>query len=140
MSDSRSVDASVPADFQSLAASRRDWIEFVLRPWCGRACLKELRKADVEWFDIAGRADPNATLWTWAWERFPAIVHPEMPGVNETTAVCVTLHDGRTASGFPDARRSLRGVVVLVGPDDSGAIVSTEPISIDQITAVSSFQ
>ncbi len=136
MPDSRSVDPSLPVDFESLAASRRDWIENVLRAWCRQATLKELRKADAEWFDIAGRADANATLWTWAWERFPEIVHPQLPGVHETHEVSVTLNDGRTLSGFPDARQSLRGILVLVGPADCGAIVSGDPISIDQIAAV----
>ena len=136
MPDSRSVDPLLPADFESLAASRRDWIEKVLRAWCRRATLKDLRKADVEWFDIAGRADANATLWTWAWERFPEIVHPQLPGVHETYEVSVTLNDGRTLSGFPDARQSLRGVLVLVGPDNSGAIVTSDPVTIDQIAAI----
>ena len=136
MTDSRSAAPSLPADFESLAASRRDWIENVLRAWCRHATLKELRKADVEWFDIAGRADANATLWTWAWERFPEIVHPQLPGVHETHEVSVTLNDGRTLSGYPDARQSLRGILVLVGPADCGGIVSSDPISIDQITAV----
>ncbi len=136
MPDSRSVELSPAADFESLAASRRDWIENVLRAWCRQATLKELRKADVEWFDIAGRADANATLWTWAWERFPEIVHPQLSGVHETHEVQITLKDGRTLSGFPDARQSLRGILVLVGSDDGGAIVSSDPIVIDQITAV----
>ena len=136
MPDSRSVSLCMPADFESLARSRRDWIENVLRVWCRQATLNELRKADVEWFDIAGRADANATLWTWAWERFPEIVHPQLPGVHETYEVRVTLHDGHILSGFPDARQSLRGILILVGPDESGAIVVSHPISIDQITAV----
>ena len=137
MPDSPSVVPPIPADFEGLAASRRNWIQNVLRAWCRQASLKELRKADLEWFDIAGRADMNATLWTWAWERFPEIVHPEMPGVHETFAVHVTLADGRTVSGFPDARQSVRGILVLVGPDDTGAIATRSPITIDEITAVS---
>ena len=126
-----------PTTFEQLAAQRREWIENVLRVWCQQASLKELRKADQEWFDIAGRADTNATLWTWAWERFPAIVHPDLPGVHETHCVDVVLQDGTTISGFPDARQSVRGMLVLVGNDDTGAMITHGPISIDQVADVS---
>ena len=122
--------------FEQLAASRRNWIEQVLRAWCQHATLKDLRKAELEWFDIAGRADTNATLWTWAWERFPAIIHPDLPGVHETHLVEVTLQDGSRLTGYPDARQSLRGVLVLVEMNAAGTMVTHGPISIDQIVAV----
>ena len=122
--------------FEQLAASRRGWIEQVLRVWCQQASLKELRKAEQEWFDIAGRADANATLWTWAWERFPAIVHPDLPGVHETHLMDVHLHDGSKLSGYPDARQSLRGMLVLVGTDVDGSMMTHGAVSIDQIADV----
>ena len=77
---------SVPPSFEDLAASRRQWIDDVLRPWCRQATLRQLRQAEIEWLDIAGRVDLNATLWTWAWERFACLTHPEMAGVNEYKA------------------------------------------------------
>ena len=126
----------IPQTFEDLAAARRNWIEQVLRRWCQQATLKELRKAELEWFDIAGRADANATLWTWAWERFPAIVHPDLPGVHETHLVEVKLHDGSKFSGYPDSRQSLRGMLVLVGTDEDGAMVTHAAVSIDQIAEV----
>ena len=122
--------------FDQLAAARRGWIEQVLRPWCHQASLKDLRKAELEWFDIAGRADANATLWTWAWERFPAIVHPDLPGVHETHLMDVQLHDGSRLSGYPDARQSLRGMLVLVGTDVDGSMMTYGAVSIDQIADV----
>ena len=124
--------------FAELAASRRDWIEQVLRPWCAQAPWKELRQAEQEWGDIAGRADPAATLWTWAWGRFPALVHEELPGVNETHEVGVTLRDGSTLVGFPDNRRSVSGRLVLLCRRDSGLrdFEESAPILIDGIASV----
>lgn len=130
------TDTGLIRDFQQLAASRRQWIDQVLRIWCQQATLKELRKAELEWFDIAGRADVNSTLWTWAWERFPAIVHPDLPGVHETHPMDVTLEDGSQVTGYPDARQSLRGVLVLVEMDNSGNMITHGPIPIDKIVSV----
>lgn len=121
-----------PASFDELAASRRQWIDQILRRWCQQMPLQELRRAEQEWFDIAGKADPGATLWTWAWERFPTLVHPDLPGVNETHRVMVTLRDGTQHSGFPDSRQSQRGQLVLVD-FESGSLTSRGPFSIDQI-------
>ncbi|MEJ7593893.1 MAG: hypothetical protein WKF77_20330 [Planctomycetaceae bacterium] len=131
-----STDTTSCETFDQLAAARRGWIEGVLRRWCQQASLKDLRKAEQEWFDIAGRADANATLWTWAWERFPAIVHPDLPGVHETHQMEVCLHDGSRLSGFPDARQSLRGMLVLVGTDADGSMITHGAVSIDQIADV----
>ncbi|MBC7966618.1 MAG: hypothetical protein H7Z17_11935 [Fuerstia sp.] len=132
----RSTDTASCETFEQLAAARREWIEQVLRVWCQQASLKDLRKAELEWFDIAGRADANATLWTWAWERFPAIVHPDLPGVHETHLIDVLLLDGSRLSGYPDARQSLRGMLVLVGTDENGSMITHGAVSIDQIADV----
>lgn len=128
------TDLSHPESFEDLAASRRDWIDSVLRPWCRQASLKQLKQAAMEWNEFAGRVDAHATLWTWAWERYPVLVHDDLAGVNETHEVTVTLADGRTATGFPDGRASLNGQLVLVGrhPDDG----ISGPFSIDDIANV----
>ncbi len=123
-----------PDTFEDLAASRRDWIETVLRPWCRQASLKQLKQAAMEWNEFAGRVDAHATLWTWAWERHPVLVHDDLPGVDETHEVSVTLHDGRTITGFPDGRASLKGQLVLVGT--SGNDTGLGPFSIDDIADV----
>jgi hypothetical protein len=136
MSDIGSETLPAPDSFEHLAAARREWIETVLRPWCHKSSLKELRKAEQEWFDIAGRADVKPTLWTWAWERFPVIVHPDLPGVNETSEVTLTLTDGSQVSGFPDGRRSQRGMLILIGISESGESITHGPISIDQIASI----
>jgi hypothetical protein len=116
--------------FADLAASRRDWIEQVLKPWCVQASAKELRQAEQEWGDIAGRVDPAATLWKWAWSRFPALVHKELAGLNETHAVRVALHDGSSCVGYPDS--------VLLGRASAASRTFEEspPISIDDIASV----
>jgi len=121
--------------FDELAGSRREWIAAVLRPWCATASLRELRKAEQEWLDIAGKVDPEATLWTWAWERFPEIVHEGLNGVDETFVVRLTLKDGTTHVGFPDARKSRRGELVLLSNTAAGP-VEHGPISIDDIASV----
>jgi len=126
-----------PNSFEELAVSRRQWIDDVLRPWCRQATLKQLRQAEVEWLDIAGRVDIQATLWTWTWERFPVLTHPEMAGVNESHEVQVTLTDGTIAQGFPDSRESVRGTLVLVPYDpESGESNALGPYSVDDVVAV----
>jgi len=123
--------------FEELAAARRDWIDTVLRPWCRTAARRELLKADQEWNDIAGRVDSEATLWTWAWSRFPDLVHDGLSGVNETLPVEVTLADGKRISGYPDGQRSKQGRLYLVPDSDSANHPELEgPWSIDEITAV----
>lgn len=117
--------------FTELAASRREWIEQVLRPWCASAARSELVQAELEWVDIAGRVDPQATLWKWAWGRFPALVHEGLPGVSETAPVRVRLKDGTSIEGFPDNRQTRAGRLVLL--TESG---DSDPISIDDIASV----
>ena len=122
--------------FDELAASRRDWIASVLRPWCEQAVRLDLLKAELDWPDIAGRIDAASTLWTWAWSRFPALVHEGLSGVDETFAVCVTLRDGSTHAGFPDGRKSQRGQLVLISAAKGKPNEELGPFSIDDITSV----
>ena len=123
------------SSFEELAASRREWIANVLQPWCLQASRKELRKAEDEWMDIAGKVDADATLWTWAWSRFPLLVHEGLTGVDETYPVRVTLTDGRSAVGFPDGQQSVQGQLVLqeIGTDNPRY---WGPISIDEIITI----
>ncbi|MFM7832331.1 MAG: hypothetical protein ACKPJD_11095 [Planctomycetaceae bacterium] len=122
--------------FDELAASRRDWIQSVLREWCRRASVKELRKAELEWFDLAGRADAGGTLWKWAWERFPEAVHGEMPGLDETYELLVELRDGRRLRGYPDARQSIRGQLVLLGRADDGGLQQLPAVQLDDVAGM----
>ena len=133
-----SATLSVSEHFESLAASRRSWIQDVLRPWCRVATVRDLRRAEQEWHDLAGRADAGATLWKWAWERFPDAVHPDFPGLNETWPVEVRLQDGRVFVGYPDARQSLGGQLILVSGDTAGAggMTETSAISLDEVTGL----
>lgn len=129
-------DSQPPVTFADLAASRREWIETVLRPWCQQASQQQLRHAEVEWLDIAGRVDLTATLWTWAWERFPALTYPDLAGVNETREVKVQLTDGASFTGFPDSRLSQRGMLVLISRNaDSGDAEQHGPFSIDAVVS-----
>lgn len=123
--------------FEELVASRKDWIEAVLRPWCARASLTDLRKAHAEWSDIAGRAAPEMTLWTWAWSRFPAIVEEGIHGVSETHEVRVTLRDGAVVVGFPNARNSAMGRLVLLVRSATGRYdAESGPHSLDEIAGI----
>ena len=124
------------ASFAELAASRREWIESVLRPWCAQASRRDLLNAEAEWGDIAGRVDPSGTLWTWAWGRFPALVHEGLPGVNETYPVQVTLRDGSKTTGYPDNRRSGQGRLLLIAADAAKRPPELGPFSIDEISSV----
>lgn len=126
---------SLPDTFEDLAASRRQWIDEVLHPWCRKANLKQLRRLEPEWLDIAGRVDVNATLWTWAWERFAGLTHPEMAGVNETYQIRVALQDGTAITGFPDSRLSIRGMLVIIGSGAEG-LKEHGPFAIDDIVSV----
>ena len=118
--------------FEELVKSRREWIDKILIPWCQVASRKDLLLAEHEWQDLAGRPDPEMTLWIWAWRRFPAICHDVQPTINETESVEVTCSDGRQVTGFPDARRSQSGLLFVVS--EEGQTVG--PVSIDDITSI----
>ena len=119
------------SDFDQLVDSRKQWIADVLVPWCRLASLKQLVRAEREWMDIAGKVDPQRTLWLWAWGRFPGLVSEGLNGVEETYRVLVTLRDGSQQAGYPDARRTERGRLVLLGDDGE-----SDPLSLDDIQSV----
>ena len=122
--------------FEDLVASRKAWLADVLQPWCRTATLAALRKAELEWTDIAGKVAPEKTLWPWAWSRFPQLVHESL-GIEETAEVEVRLLDGRVVRGFPDARRSQNGQLVLWGQQStSDGPQELGPFSIEQIASV----
>lgn len=127
--------------FDALVRSRKSWIDDSLRPWCRQAPRTELLKAEEEWGDIAGRAAPEQTLWTWAWERFPALVYDGLTGVNETRLVRVRLKTGEAFVGFPEGRLSQRGELVLLTGEDpeadpTGDLTEAGPFSLDDIDSV----
>ncbi len=122
--------------FDELAASRRVWIDDVLVEWCRRANRKELLKAFMDWPNLAGQVAPKATLWVWAWRRFPVLVHDGLPGVSETNEVRVLLKSGAVVVGYPDSRESENGLLVLLTQAADGRLVHAEPISIDDIESV----
>jgi hypothetical protein len=123
--------------FEALVASRQQWIADVLKPWCRAACWKELFKASQDWSNLAGVVDPQATLWTWAWSRFPALVEDGLTGINETYPVRVTTRDQRLIVGYPDNRASQHGKLrVLCNSTDEGGSTLSDAISIDDIVAV----
>lgn len=129
---------SVLNTFAELVARRREWIDNVLKPWCRSAPLADLKRAAMEWEDLAGRIDAKATLWTWAWSRFPQLVHEQLAGVDETHELRVTLKSGETLVGYPDNRKTERGRLVLhLGANVSkGQPPESEPLSIDDIAGV----
>ncbi len=124
--------------FADLVASRQAWLEDVLKPWCATASWKELMQAQQDWANIAGQVDPQATLWAWAWSRFPVLVHDGLPGLDETHRIRVTLQNARIREGFPDNRESRFGKLKLLGETKpgSGQFELSEAISIDDIIAV----
>ena len=124
------------SQFDELVASRKAWLSDVLQPWCRQASLLSLRQAELEWMDIAGKVSPEKTLWSWAWSRFPDLVH-ETLGIEETCEVEVTLRDGRILRGYPDSRASQQGRLVLWGTDsDAGQPGECGPFSLEEISAV----
>ena len=125
--------------FSELAASRRDWIDQILIPWCKQACRRDLLAALQDWPNIAGKVDADKTLWFWAWSRFPDLVHDELSGINETVNIVVTINNGPTAAGFPDARESDLGQLVLLAtaPDGARRVEQLGPFSIDDIASIS---
>ena len=124
--------------FADLVASRKAWLADVLTPWCRSAPLKDLRLAELEWGDIAGKVDPEKTLWYWAWSRFPVLVNADLQSIDEARRVTVTLADGRTFIGNPDSRKSKQGRLLLVGRDPANPRQAEEhgPFSIDEIASV----
>lgn len=122
--------------FTQLAKSRRKWIDEVLIPWAKQANRTDLRLAELEWQDIAGKVDPQDTLWTWAWSRFPVLVHDGLSGINETREILITLKTGEQLRGYPDNRLSEHGRLVMY-VQGNGSYIACEPISIDDITSVS---
>ena len=119
--------------FAELTASRRAWIQEVLVPWCRTANVPSLLKAEMEWGDIAGRVDPQFSLWLWAWSRFPVLYVEGLKGLDETYAVQVTTIDGAAHTGYPDSRSSSRTQLILV---DSTTGNSVGPLRLDRIVSV----
>ncbi len=117
--------------FDDLIASRKQWIEDVLRPWCRQASRLELLLAEREWLDIAGRAGAEFTLWPWAWSRFSVLYVEGLKGIDETYEVTVTLTDGTAVVGFPDSQKSQQGQLVLVNAHGIQG-----PYALDLIAAV----
>lgn len=117
--------------FADLVASRKDWIQRELIPWCRQASLADLGRAEEEWLDIAGKVAPQFSLWLWAWSRFPVLYVEGLRGLEETHEVVVRLRSGETATGYPDARASQRGKLTLV----RGAGI-LGPFSLDDIEEV----
>jgi hypothetical protein len=124
--------------FADLVTSRKAWLADVLAPWSAQAALKDLKRAELEWVDIAGKVDPEKTLWFWAWGRFPDLVNADLVAIDEARKVTVTLRDGRTFTGFPDSRQSRQGQLVLVARDavHPGRHEEHGPFSIDEIATI----
>ncbi len=129
------LDGLVMMTFSDLAASRREWIAEVLIPWSRQASYRDLIEAEQDWGNIAGQVDQEMTLWTWAWSRFPAVIHDGMPGLNETCEVLLKTTDGREATGYPDRQASSRGQIVLISRGEDG-FEKSGPFRIDEITSI----
>ena len=122
--------------FEELVTVRKDWLNGVLKPWCQQARRIDLLKAELEWVDIAGKVDPQKTLWLWAWSRFPQLVH-EILGIEETSEVEIVLRDGRTIHGFPNARNSQSGQLMIWGREGAAdQPTKLGPFSIDEVVSV----
>jgi hypothetical protein len=121
--------------FHALTASRRGWIAEFLIPWCRTANVPSLLKAEMEWGDIAGRVDPQFSLWLWAWSRFSVLYVDGLRGLDESFLVRVTLRDGSQHIGFPESRLSQRAQIVLVDRED-GQTVERGPFRLDQVQSV----
>lgn len=131
------TESQISPTFDALVASRKAWIADVLKLWCRTAPRSALRLAELEWNDIAGRVAPEKSLWAWAWGRFPDLVHPELNGIDESSAVTVTLQTGRQVTGFPDARQSEQGqLVVLCRNPTSGRTTSEGPFPMEEIASI----
>ena len=97
-----------------IIASRRLWIDEALRPWCAAASAKELRQAEQDWLDLAGRISPDFSLWMWAWSRYPGLVIPDLWRMDEAVELRVELAGEQVLVGFADARRTKRDQLVLI--------------------------
>ena len=98
--------------------------------------LPILLKAEAEWVDIAGKVDPEKTLWLWAWSRFPELVHESL-GIEETSRVEIQTKDGKLYGGFPDARKSLRGQLTIWGCElMTETLTELGPFAIDDVVSV----
>ena len=127
----------IASTFDALVASRKAWIAEVLQPWCRVAPRSALRLAELEWTDIAGRVSVEKSLWAWAWSRFPDLVHPELNGIDESSAVTVTLKNGRQITGYPDARQSEQGQLVVVCRNPATRRMTSEgPFPMEDISHV----
>ncbi len=124
------------ATFADLVALRREWIESTLKPWCRQAARADLLLAEQEWHDIAGHVDPEKTLWLWAWSRHPVLCVDDLPGIEESYAVMVALRDGTLHSGYPDARRSRQGRLMLISTRPVERELELGPFSIDDVLQV----
>lgn len=124
--------------FADLVASRKTWLADVLTPWCMQATVKDLKRAELEWGDIAGKVDPEKTLWYWAWRRFPDLVNVDLQSIDEARRATVTLCDGRSFTGFPDSRQSKQGQLVIVARDPINPRRHEEhgPFSLDEIATI----
>lgn len=124
--------------FAELVASRKAWIDTELKPWCVRAALKDLRLAEQAWPDIAGKVDPEKTLWYWAWSRFPDLVNADLQAIDEARQIVVTLVGGESFIGYPDSRASKQGalVVLCADPDQPRRFIEKGPLPIDQIASI----
>lgn len=123
-------------NFSGLVASRRAWIETVLKPWCRQASRADLLQAEQDWPNLAGQVDAERTLWVWSWSRFPPLVTENQNGLEETHCVAIALRDGTRQSGYPDARQSRHGRLVLIGESPVGRSTELGPFSIDDVRAV----
>ncbi len=131
------TDSQLAPTFDALVASRKAWISEVLKPWCQAAPRSALRLAELEWGDIAGRVSTEKSLWAWAWGRFPDLVHPELNGIDESSAVTVTLKNGRQVTGYPDARQSEQGQLVILCRAASNSRTTSEgPFAMEDIVSI----
>ena len=131
------IDPAAPdlSAFHELSHSRRAWIQEFLIPWCRTANVPSLLKAEMEWGDIAGRIEPQFSLWLWAWSRFPVLYVDGLRGLDESFFVRVTLQDGTRHEGYPDGRATSRAMLVLVDRED-GKTVERGPFRLDQVLSV----
>ncbi|HCP13560.1 MAG TPA: hypothetical protein DIT89_14605 [Planctomycetaceae bacterium] len=59
-----------------------------------------------------------------------------MPGLDETYELRVELRDGRQLTGYPDARQSQRGQLVLLGRASGGGLQQQPTVQLDDVASV----